>query len=261
MSEPTVLYAEDGHVATISLNRPEAMNASSRKLRAELKSAMDSAETNENIRVVVLTGEGRGFSAGADLTESFVDEHPTVTEHIIKDHKPLIDAIGDSQKTYLAALHGATAGVSIAYALNCDLVMMAEGGFIYSPFAAISLVPDGGVSWFLVKGLGYRRAYEVGVEGARLTSAECRSAGLVNRVVPDADLREEAAKWAAHLANDVAPLSLKYAKQAMRAAQNGTLADVQLIEAELQQLCVTSQDSQEGIAAFLQKRKPEFKGK
>ncbi len=261
MSETTVLYSEDGHVATISLNRPEAMNASSRKLRAELNSAMTEAETNENIRVVVLTGEGRGFSAGADLTESFVDEHPTVTEHIIKDHKPLIDAIGDSQKTYLAALHGATAGVSIAYALNCDLVMMAEGGFIYSPFAAISLVPDGGVSWFLVKALGYRRAYEVGVEGARLTSAECLSAGLVNRVVPDADLRIEAANWAAHLANDVAPLSLKYAKQAMRAAQNGTLADVQLVEAELQQLCVVSQDSQEGIAAFLQKRKPAFKGR
>ena len=261
MSEPTVLYSEDGHVATISLNRPKAMNASSRQLRSDLKSAMDSAETNENIRVVILTGEGRGFSAGADLTESFVEDHPTVTEHILKDHKPLIDAIGTSQKTYVAALHGATAGVSIAYALNCDLVMMAEGGFIYSPFAAISLVPDGGVSWFLVKGLGYRRAYEVGVEGARLTSAECLSAGLVNRVVPDADLRTEAANWAAHLANDVAPLSLKYAKQAMRAAQNGTLADVQLVEAELQQLCVTSQDSQEGIAAFLQKRKPAFKGR
>ena len=260
MSEPTVLYSVNGHVATISLNRPKAMNASSRQLRAELKTSMDAAEADANIRVVILTGEGRGFSAGADLTESFVEDHPTVTDHILKDHKPLIDAIGSSEKTYLAALHGATAGVSIAYALNCDLIMMAEGGFIYSPFAAISLVPDGGVSWFLVKALGYRRAYEVGVEGQRLTSAECLAAGLVNRVVSDADLREEAAKWAEHLSNDVAPLSLKHAKQAMRAALSGSLSDVQLKEAELQHLCISSNDAAEGVAAFMQKRKPEFKG-
>ena len=260
MSDPAVLYSEDGHVATISLNRPDAMNASSRQLRADLKVAMDSAEENKEIRVVVFTGEGRGFSAGADLTESFVDEHPTVTEHILKDHKPLIQAIGRSEKTYIAALHGATAGVSIAYALNCDLIMMAEKAFIYSPFAAISLVPDGGVSWFLVKALGYRRAYEVGVEGQRLSAEECKAAGLANRVVPDADLRDEAMKWAQHLANDVAPLSLRYAKQAMREATHGSYDSTVQKEADLQHLCVTSKDSREGISAFLEKRKPVFKG-
>ncbi len=261
MTDPAVLYSEDRHVATILFNRPKTMNASSRQLRADFGAALEKAERSEDVRVVVLMGEGRSFGAGADLSESFVDEHATVTDHILKDHLPLIDAIGASEKTFIAALHGATAGISIAYALNSDLVVMSESAFIYSPFAAIGLIPDGGVTWFLVQALGYRRAFEVCAEGKRLSASQCLVAGLVNKIVTDDALRSEAAAWAHHLADTVAPLSLRYMKRAMRAALGDTLGVTQRMEAELQHRCVTSSDAAEGISAFMQKRKPNFTGR
>ena len=259
--EKAVLYTEDGHVALIALNRPKAMNASSRQLRADLTAAMEAAEKNDDIRVVVLTGEGRGFSAGADLTEPFTEHHETITDHILADHKPIVDFICNSNKTYIAALNGATAGVSVAYALACDLVIMAESAFIYSPFAAISLVPDGGVSWFLLQSLGYYRAYQMIIEGGRLTAAECEKIGLANKVASDEELRSAALAWANDLATKVAPLTMRYGKQALRTAQGNLLQQTIQKEAELQHLCDQSSDFKEGVTAFFEKRKPNFSGK
>ena len=260
MTEETVLYSEDEHVALIALNRPNAMNASSRQLRAELTAAMTAAEENANIRVVVFTGEGKGFSAGADLREPFNEHYDTITEHILADHKPIVDHIASSEKTYIAALNGATAGVAVAYALSCDLVIMAESAYIYSPFAAISLIPDGGTTWFLLRQLGYYRAYQMIVEGGRLSAAECLQYGFANKVAPDSEIREQALAWAQSRATKTAPLSLRYAKQALRYAQTASLEATTIREAELQHLCDASDDFREGVTAFFEKRPPVFKG-
>jgi 2-(1,2-epoxy-1,2-dihydrophenyl)acetyl-CoA isomerase len=156
MDEKTVLYTSENHVALIVLIRPEFMNVSSIRLRADLIEAIDLADKNDEVRVVVFAGEGRAFGAGADLSESFHAQHASVTEHILKDHKPIIDRLVQSPKTYIAALNGATAGISLASALACDLVIMAEDAYLLSPFASIGLIPGGGTSWFLLPALGYR---------------------------------------------------------------------------------------------------------
>ncbi|MCG8442689.1 MAG: enoyl-CoA hydratase/isomerase family protein [Caulobacterales bacterium] len=259
--EQPVLYSEDGHVAVITLNRPNQMNASSRALRAHLSDAMDAADRNHDIRVVVLTGEGKGFSAGADLNENFVDVRGTINEHILKDHKRLIDNICHSDKAYIAAITGPAAGVSMAYALACDLVVMADNAYLYSPFAALSLVPDGGGAWFMLKAFGYQRAFEMITELKRMSAAECLAAGVANQVVPADQLRTVALERAHKLANNTAPLSLKYAKKILRSAHTASRDDVSVLEADFQYVCSVSHDFKEGVSAFLEKRPPKFEGR
>ena len=258
--ENAVLYSVDNHVALISLNRPKKLNTSSRALRADLGKAIKAAEADDDVRVVVFTGEGRAFAAGADLNESFTDDHNTVTEHLHKDHKPLIDAIRAAKKPFIAALHGATAGVNIAYALACDLIIMSENAFLLSPFSNIGLIPDGGTSWFLMSRLGRHRAYQMIIESDRLTSAQCLEYGIANKVVPDDGLRNAALDWANALAHDRPPLVMRYAKQVLNNIEDNAYNNAFDIEAKLQNSCVTSNDAREGISAFLEKRKATFTG-
>ena len=256
-----VLYTEHDDVALIVLNRPKQMNASSVALRAGLRKAIDDADKNPNIRVVILTGEGRGFSAGADLTESFTEHRGTITEHILKDHKQLIDAIEHSDKTFIAAVHGPAAGVMLSYAMACDVIMMGESAYLYSPFTAISLVPDGGGTHYLLQALGYHRAFEFVVEGKRLDAKACLDAGIASALVPDDELRDKAMERAQKIARTSAPLTAKYAKKLLRFARHASRDDVTALEASYQHICSQSEDFQEGVAAFMQKRKPEFKGR
>ena len=259
--ENVVLYEEDKHVATITLNRPQQMNACSHALRTQLGEAMFRAENNTDIRVIVVTGAGRGFSAGADLTEGFTERHATISQHILKDYKSLVDHVAQSDKTYIAALHGATAGVMIAFAMACDMVVMGEGAFLYSPFRTLSLVPDGGASWYLLQTFGYHATFEMIAEGRRMDAKACQAAGLTSQIVPDDQVCEAAQKRAQELSQSAAPLSLKYAKKILRAAQNASREDITVMEAEFQHVCSQSDDFQEGVSAFLQKRSPKFTGK
>lgn len=261
MTAPTILYSKEGHVGLIAFNRPKAMNSSTHQLRTELMEAFVAAENDDEVRVVVLTGEGRAFSAGADLRESFTERHPTVEQHLQKDHKPLIDFIRQSKKTYIAAINGAAAGVSVGYALACDMLTIAESGYIYSPFAAISLIPDGCVTWHLTKYLGRARAYEMIITNGRLKSNEALEAGLVNKVFPDEGFRDATLAWAKEIAETIAPLSLRYAKEAVWAAAEMDWEGTFDKEAELQNHCQGSHDNIEGGTAFLEKRKPVFIGK
>ena len=258
--EKTVLYSEDGAVALIRLNRPAQMNASNKALRNDLRDALTRAENSEAIRVIVLTGEGRGFSAGADLTEGFREDHTTISQHILKDYKPLVDYICQSDKIFVAALNGATAGVMMAIALSCDLIVMGEGAYLYSPFVAISLVPDGGATWFMLRAFGYQRAFEMIAEGKKVSAHECLAAGVANAVYADDELRDKALERARNLA-DKAPLTLKYGKKLLRAAQTASREEITIMEADFQYLLSQSEDFPEGVSAFMAKRKPAFKGR
>ncbi|MEL6367760.1 MAG: enoyl-CoA hydratase-related protein [Pseudomonadota bacterium] len=260
MSDDTVvLYEVTGAVATVTLNRPDAMNSFDQQMRAELTDALRRASSDTSIRAVVLTGAGRGFSAGADLTAGF-PEDKTVEAQLQREYRPSFDEIRTMPKPVIAAINGAAAGIGMSYAMATDLAVMGEGAFLLAPFSTISLVPDGGATWLLQKQLGYRRAFQLAVEAERIDAQRCLDWGLVNRVVPNKNVLAEAQAWAQTLAAR-APLSLRATKRTMRHAEAGSWESAFDMEAQIQTSLVGSEDNVEGVAAFFEKRQPQFNGK
>ncbi|WP_150696659.1 enoyl-CoA hydratase/isomerase family protein [Pandoraea terrae] len=255
----TVLYEVANRVATITLNRPSASNAFNAQMRRELIAAIEAASNDDGVRVAILTGAGRHFSAGADLTEEVSADF--LPQFAIEDEfKPGILAITQAPKPFLAAINGAASGVASGYALACDMVLMAENACIHQAFSAIGLIPDGGATWQLINHLGSKRAYELIAMGERLSAERCVNLGLANRVVPTDVLLKEARALAEQLAQR-APLALRYAKQVLRKVMKMELDDAISYEAALQNRLVRSEDAKEGIRAFLEKRQPVFTGR
>ncbi|MGI9203613.1 MAG: enoyl-CoA hydratase/isomerase family protein [Woeseiaceae bacterium] len=254
----TVRYAIDDSVAIITIYRPDAMNSFNKTLRAELFAACQRAADDASVRAVVLTGEGRSFSAGADLKDGLYPDD-SVEVMLQTEYRPLLECIWNMDKPVIAAVGGSAAGIGMSFALVCDLLIMSDKAFLLSPFTTISLVPDGGLNWLLVHQLGYRRAFQLSVESERIPAERCLELGLANKVVPADALLDEAVSWAKTLA-ERAPLSIAATKQAMRHATCGSWASTFDVEAPLQQRLRGSADSAEGVSAFLEKRKPEFKG-
>ncbi|MGI9229086.1 MAG: enoyl-CoA hydratase/isomerase family protein [Gammaproteobacteria bacterium] len=254
----TILYETSGAVATILLNRPEAVNGFTGEMRQALIEATREARDDAAIRAVVLSGSGRGFSAGADLKAGF-KSGADVRRVLNEEYGPSLHNIVQMEKPVIAAINGFAAGIGMSYALACDLAVMGEKAFLLCPFSNIGLVPDGGSTWLLSNGLGYRRAYEMAIENDRLPASAALAAGLVNKVVADDEVLQTAHEWATKLSAK-APLALGRTKKLMRQAPMINYLDAIAAEAELQGLCIDSNDSKEGIAAFLEKRQAEFKG-
>lgn len=254
-----VNYTVQNRVATIALNRPETLNSISRGLRQDLLATLRRAESDDDVRIIVLTGEGRGFSSGADLTED-TSMYPSFVEQCEAEYKPFLMVMENSSKLIIAAVNGVAAGIGSAIVMHCDLVMMADDAYIYQAFSAIGLMPDGGATQLLVQRLGYHRALEMAVDAGRLTASECVDLGLANKRVASQSLREEAQKWAEHLAQG-APLAQKLAKQLMRKTAMMSYSEVVDEEAVLQSQCIASEDAKIGVNAFLTKRKATFIGK
>ena len=260
MSEyETARYEQDGAVAIITIARPDAMNSFNTELRRDLLAAFEKAAGDQSVRAVVLTGEGRSFSAGADLKGSLSTDRP-VEQQLQEEYRPVLECIASMPQPVIAAVGGSAAGIGMSYALACDLMVMGDNAFLLSPFTTISLVPDGGLNWLLVHQLGYRRAFQVSVESERIGAERCLELGLTNKVVPADSLLEEAVAWAGSLA-ERAPLSIAATKKAMRHATSGSWASTFDVEAPMQGELRNSQDCAEGVAAFFQKRKAEFTGK
>ena len=254
----TVLYETEGAVATITLNRPDALNSFNREMRADLAAATARARADSAIRAVVLTGAGRCFSAGADLKAGFRTGEE-VERIVNEEYRPSLADIAEMEKPVISAINGVAAGIGLSYALVCDLSVMGENSFLLCPFGSIGLVPDGGSTWLLARTMGYMNAYQMAVDNERLPAARCRELGLVNKVAADDELMAAARAWADKLAGK-APLALARTKQLMRRAPALSYADAITAEAGLQRLCFDSADCREGITAFLEKREPRFTG-
>ncbi|MCP4302614.1 MAG: hypothetical protein GY783_18680 [Gammaproteobacteria bacterium] len=253
-----VNYEQQDAVAVITLNRLDAMNAFTTDLSLQLQHALERAAEDDGARVIVLTGEGRCFSAGADLKSGF--EGRSVFGKLHYEYRPVFSAIATMSKPVIAAVPGSAAGIGMSLALHCDLLLMADNAFLLSPFTTISLVPDGGMNWLLVRQLGYRRAFQLSVESERIPADRCVELGLANKVVPADELQSAALEWAKRLAKR-APRSIEATKKVMRHAIDNDWASTFNMEADWQQALAGSEDNVEGVAAFFEKRDPNFKGK
>ena len=256
--DDNVLYEKHDRVALISLNRPDALNGFTTELLAELAAAIEKAHADDDIRAVVLTGEGRAFSAGADLKRG-LEGTRSLQARLQYEYRPVLTSIAQIPKPVIAAVPGFAAGIGLSIAMHADLMIMAEDAFLLSPFTTISLVPDGGANWLLVRQLGYHRAFQLSIEAERIPAQRCLEFGIANRLVPAAELRDAAMEWARQLCRR-APLSIAATKKVMRFAMDNDWSSCYDMEAEFQGELRNSADAKEGIQAFLEKREPKFKG-
>ena len=255
----TTEYEQFDAVAVISLNRPDSLNGFTPDMCKELLHDFETAHNDESVRAIVFTGVGRCFSAGADLKQGWSDGRP-VRDKLRYEYRPILAAIGNVPKPVIAAVPGFAAGIGLSFAMHSDLLMMADDAFLLSPFTKISLLPDGGANWLLVRQLGYHRAFQLSIESERIDAERCLEYGIANKVVPAAELRQSAIEWARQL-TERAPLSIAATKKAMRFAQDNSWDYCYDLEAELQQQLRDSDDATEGANAFLEKRDPVFKGR
>jgi 2-(1,2-epoxy-1,2-dihydrophenyl)acetyl-CoA isomerase len=258
----TVLYEKDKGVATIALNRPEKLNAFDATMHEELYSAFDGAAADEEIRCVVLRGEGRGFSAGADLAEvvQSTDGDPDLGEYLRSTYSRLVQRMVAIEKPIVAALHGPVYGAGVGIALACDLRIAAESAKFSVAFIKIGLMPDAGVTFFLPRVVGLGRAMQMSMLGEAVEAEEAYRIGLVNEVVSDEDLEEETRNLAGQLA-EMPTSALGRIKHSLYASFETDLESALEREAVGQTFCGYTQDHKEGVAAFFEKRQPEFTGR
>ena len=251
-------YETHGPLGILTLNRPKQGNAFDAELRAAMRERIAAIEADESVRVVVVRGEGRNFCAGADLGGGGPEK--PVNEHLDREYKPFLTQMAEGSTIYIAAVQGSAAGIGAAFAMNCDLVVMAEDANVYMAFAAISLIPDGGNTWLLLSQMGYHRALEAVIEGRKIPAADCLAHGIANRVVPAAELEERAREWAEALTKR-APLALGAAKRLLRRVGHGRYGEAISAEGLEQNPLIESRDFEEGVAAFFAKRAPVFEGR
>lgn len=256
----TVLYEKRGdRVALITLNRPDSLNAFNAEQRADLTKAVRQASGDKDVWAVVITGAGRGFSAGADI-KSLAGRVGTIGDELNVEYGAFLSVVRSCEKPVIAAINGPAAGIGMTLALSCDLRVMAEDAYLMSAFANIGLVPDGGLSWILTQQLGYARAFQLAVEAEKIDAPRALDWGLVNRVVSKAGVLDEALNWASSLA-ERAPIAISLTKQVFRAAAEEGVRNAASFEAILQNVAAASDDCREGIMAVVEKRKPDFKGR
>jgi 2-(1,2-epoxy-1,2-dihydrophenyl)acetyl-CoA isomerase len=256
----TVAYDLIGGVATITLNRPATLNAFTEQMIAETVAAFGEAEQDRSVRCVVLTGNGRAFSSGQDLTE--VRERAgqfSIGEHIRQGYNRLIAQMVELEKPIIGAINGIAAGAGCGVALATDIRIAAHTASFMLAFSKIGLVPDSGLNWLLPRLIGYARAYELALTADKLSAEQAFSWGMVNRVVPADQLMETAVAWATKLAAGPT-LAYGLTKRAMNQGWTMSLAETLDNEADLQEICGRSHDNKEGIQAFLEKRRPAFTG-
>lgn len=265
----TVSVTRAGNGVVVELGRPDVMNAFNASLSADLIAALTAVAEDDEIRAVMLTGAGRAFSSGADLTSfNQPGEAPPMTEDGKPDlrrvlherYHPIIELIRTMEKPVISAVNGPAVGVGLGIALAGDLVIAAESAYFLLAFVNIGLVPDGGSSLFVPARVGVARAAEMAMLGEKVPAAQALEWGLVNRVHPDDAFRAEADSLLERLANGPTR-SYAGAKRQLNASQMHHMTAQLALEADIQQEMAGSDDFMEGVLSFAQKRPPAFQGR
>ncbi|MFA0962652.1 enoyl-CoA hydratase-related protein [Roseivirga sp. BDSF3-8] len=247
-------------IATITLNRPDRYNAFNDGMSYELQDALKQATRDNEVRVVVLTGAGKAFCSGQDLKASGGDPDRSFSDSLHKRYNPIIRAIRNMPKPVIARLNGVAAGAGCSLALACDVLIAAEQVQMIEVFVNVGLVLDSGSSYFLPKLVGYHKAFELATRASRITAAEAHELGIINKVVPAEALDAAVAEFAGHYAK--APTkAIGLIKKMLNKGERSSLDDILEYEAYCQEIAGRSEDYREGVNAFLEKRKPEFRGK
>jgi enoyl-CoA hydratase/carnithine racemase len=275
MGYEQVVYDTQDGVATVTLNRPDKLNAWTQVMGREVRAAMDEAARDERVRVIVLTGAGRGFCAGADMTllsgisgaggaggeEVALPPVPAATPNgASEDFRGRYAYFPAIPKPIIGALNGATAGLGLVVALYCDVRFASDAAVFTTSFARRGLIAEHGISWMLPRLVGLPHALDLMLSGRKIDAAEALRMGLVNRVVPQADLMPAVRAYAQELAQLVSPRSMAVMKRQLWEAQFQTLAEASAVADEEMTRSFGTADFKEGVAHFVEKRPPHFTG-
>ena len=256
----TIIYEKRGGVALLTMNRPDIMNALEAAMAQELVSAIRSSAADDEIGSIVLTGTGKSFSSGGDLSRLMQGFELLEGRRWLQEGYAQLMELANVKKPVIAAVNGYAVGAGFSLALLCDLIIAADTAKFGMAFIKVGLVPDCGALYFLPRLAGLQKAKELVFTGENIDAAEAHRIGIVNRVVPAAELLQEALKLGQQLAEGPA-VALAQAKEILNASDGLSLEQVMELEIYAQSLCFQTEDHKEGAIAFLERRKPAFKGR
>ena len=263
MSFEHILFTIEQGVATLTLNRPAQLNSFNAQMHKEVREALKQLRQSPEARCLLITGNGRGFCAGQDLSDRNVAPGaamPDLGESIEKNYNPLIRSLRDLPMPVVCAVNGVAAGAGANIALACDITLAAKSASFIQAFCKIGLVPDSGGTWTLPRAVGMARAKALALLGDKLSAEQAEQWGMIWRCVDDETLQDEALKLARHLAAQPT-YGLALIKRALNASASNSFDEQLDLERDLQRLAGRSEDYREGVAAFMEKRTPEFKGR
>jgi 2-(1,2-epoxy-1,2-dihydrophenyl)acetyl-CoA isomerase len=261
MTESPILLQRDGAIARLTLNRPDRLNALTLAMLGELSAALSDLDGDETVRAVILTGTGRGFCAGQDLTDhEAVDDTRAIRAVVERHYNPVIRQIRALPQPVIAAVNGIAAGAGCSLALACDIAIAPESATFSIAFVNIGLIPDGGGSYFLPRLVGQARALGLSLLGEAIDAKTAAEWGLIWKAVPDAEFAGTVDALAKRLA-EMPTAAIGLIKHAINVSGHHSLEQQLAVEAELQAQAAETEDYQEGRAAFLEKRKPRFIGR
>ncbi|MGO4475369.1 2-(1,2-epoxy-1,2-dihydrophenyl)acetyl-CoA isomerase PaaG [Massilia sp. 2TAF26] len=262
MTYESIQFTIADGIAVLTLNRPDRLNSFTKAMHGEVRDALDKLQADKTVRVLVLTGAGRGFCAGQDLNDRAVEPGaPGVDlgESVEKYYAPLVTTLRTLPMPVICAVNGVAAGAGANLALACDIVLAAKSASFIEAFCKLGLIPDTGGTWVLPRLIGPARAMGLALLGDKLPAEKAEQWGLIWRCVPDEALMDEAMAMAEHFAK--APTKgLAFTKKAMLASWTNTLEQQLQLEAGMMRELGYSHDYREGVAAFIEKRQPHFKG-
>lgn len=255
-----ILFSVENQVARITLNRPQVFNSMHHAMRQEILAALETCKNEPGIRAVYLTGTGKAFCAGEDLQEVVAPDGPSLTEIISTGYNPIVLGIRSLEKPVVCAVNGVAAGAGANIALACDITVAGESASFTQAFSKIGLIPDSGGTWTLPRLVGLQRAAALMMLSDKISAAEAAAMGMIWKVFPDDTFAADSWKIAETLAK-MPTRGLGLTKQALNRAFSHDFAAQLAVEDELQTAAGQTDDYREGVAAFLEKRKPSFTGK